>query len=154
MKIPLYGLVMILSLALAFPAGAENEWPEGSAMHVGGIHREKHDYFMGFLKKDQAKLEELVRAGDPDNERLLRAVQDQHAAWLEYYPHECELVGALSGAGGSWPSTYAMQCMANLVNNRMNTVRNATRCIKREPEKSRLYSMSACLYQLGPMTIK
>lgn len=151
MKRAKYGLVMLWTLALAFPANAQNDWPEGSAMHTGGLYVEKRDYFMGFLKKDQAKLEELIRTTDPHDTRLHSAVKAQHEAWLEYHPHECEMVGALSGAGGTWPSTYAVRCEANLVNNRMNAVRNAMRCINRAPEKTRRYAVADCLYQLLPL---
>lgn len=130
-------------------------WPEGSAMRTGLELAASRDQSQKMLAKQQEKLIALVSSNQkyPD-ERLIRALRDQHDAWLKYRSAECELVGSLSGAGGSWPSTYAIRCEANLTDRRYHTVLHAIRCIDRIPTGQKWVEQSRCLYQLGPLTIE
>ena len=123
-------------------------------MHTGFNYVERRDHFAKLLEKKQAELLALV---DKDrkypNERLSQAITAQHEAWLKYRVFECELIGSLSGAGGSWPSTYAVQCEANLTDLRFRTVSSAIRCIGKLPAEGREFEQNRCLYQLSPLTI-
>lgn len=100
----------------------------------------------------ERKLKVLVDLVSPDaGERLEKALVSQEAAWLKYRDEECELVGSLTGAGGSWPSTYAVQCESNLTDQRLRRVISATRCVARVPKDDRFNGMSNCLQQLAPL---
>lgn len=139
-------------IGVATPASADPkaDWPEGSAMHTGYLHLEKRDAFARLLERRQAELLALVEQGSGDA-RLVQALRAQHEAWLAYRTHECELIGALTGAGGSWPSTYAVQCEANLTDRRYRRVHAALRCIRRIPADDRAFEQSRCLQQLAPL---
>lgn len=139
--------------SVAMSQDAKTDWPPGSAMHTGLGLVEKRDYFAGLLEKKNAELVELVvRDRKFPDDRLAKALQAQHASWLLHRVAECELVGSLSGAGGSWPSTYAVQCEANLTDLRFRTVSSAIRCIQRIPVAQREFEQNRCLYQLAPLT--
>ena len=84
--------------------------------------------------------------------RLLSALRTQQAAWLKYRTEECELIGSLTGAGGTWPSTYANRCEVNHTDQRLRRVRAAIRCIERIPGEKRVFDQNACLQQLAPLT--
>ena len=71
--------------------------------------------------------------------RLLDALKTQQAAWLKYRKEECELVGSLTGAGGTWPSTYAAKCEVNQTDQRLRRVRSAIRCIEKIPIDKRFF---------------
>lgn len=107
------------------------------------------------------KHEELVKlvssssTGEiPEDERLLTALKTQQAAWLKYRTEECELVGSLTGAGGTWPSTYAIQCEVNHTDQRLRRIRSAIRCIEKIPNEKRIFEQNNCLQQLAPLTNK
>lgn len=146
--------LLLLMIPLQSHAQAKKEdWPIGSARHAIFVHQEKINYFLDFLTKDQIRLEELIRTRGSNTSALLRALQNQHKSWLLYYPSECALMGALSGTGGAWPSAHALRCQANLVNNRLVSVRNSIACINRQKqERVSVNDISNCLYQLGPLT--
>jgi uncharacterized protein YecT (DUF1311 family) len=82
------------------------------------------------------------------------ALKSQESAWLKYRTDECELIGSLSGAGGTWPSTYANQCESNLTDQRLRRVRSALACVAKIPSDKRLFDQNACLYQLAPLGTK
>lgn len=88
------------------------------------------------------------------NERLLAALKIQQAAWLKYRAEECELVGSLTDAGGTWPSTYAKKCEVSHTEQRLRRVRSAIRCIQKIPPEQRLFEQNSCLQQLAPLTNK
>jgi len=88
------------------------------------------------------------------DERLLAALKTQQAAWLKYRTEECELVGSLTGAGGTWPSIYANKCDVNHTNQRLRHVRSAIRCIEKIPNAKRFFEQNNCLQQLAPLTNK
>jgi hypothetical protein len=89
----------------------------------------------------------------PPDELLIEALKTQEVAWKRYLPDECSLVGALTGSGGSWPSTYAVRCEANLMEMRVRRTREAIRCIERMPPAKRRSGQGECLYQLAPLAV-
>ena len=149
-----------LALAVATPAAAqEQQWPEGSAMNVGGLEVKRRDQAAAALGRLERKLLQVLSTADrssppiaPD-ERLIAALKAQQAAWRRYVPDECEVVGSLTGAGGSWPSTYAVRCEANLMELRLRRTRAAIRCIEKLPAPSRQLEQNRCLHQLAPLAV-
>lgn len=87
------------------------------------------------------------------NDRVVQALKAEQKEWLKYRGAECELVGALTGAGagGSWPSTYAVKCERNLTNQRLRRVQSAIRCVHRLNEKGQAFKQNKCLQQLAPI---
>jgi uncharacterized protein YecT (DUF1311 family) len=152
--------ICALWIALATPAAAQDqEWPEGSAMHTGGLEVKRRDMAAATLAKLEAELLRQLSEADlsPDairpDERLIAALKTQQAAWTRYRDDECGLAGALTGAGGSWPSTYAVRCEANLTELRVRRTRSAIGCMKAIPPSKRALDQSRCLYQLLPLAV-
>lgn len=86
--------------------------------------------------------------------RVITALKTQQDAWLKYRTEECELIGALTGAGGSWPTTHALQCEAKHTEKRLRVVQSALRCVSKVPQNSSAFDQHACLRQLAPLTSK
>lgn len=153
---------LLLSIPLAF---AEVEctdrpecWPEGSSMHTGLLLVQQQQQSEKLLASKHDELIKLVASSDTGefhvNDRLLSALKTQQAAWLKYRTEECELVGSLTGAGGTWPSTYANRCEANHTVQRLRRVSSAIRCIQKIPSEKRLFEQNTCLQQIAPLTNK
>lgn len=105
-------------------------------------------------KRLEKKYDELVLlAGSASmlGPTVIQALKAEQVEWLKYRGAECTLVGALTGAGGSWPSTYAVRCEANLTDQRLRRVRSATRCLHRAIAKNQEFDESNCLQQLAPI---
>lgn len=153
-------LALCLSvLPIASAAMADDQWPEGSAMNVGGKEAARRDAAEAMLSKLEERLLEILSTPDasspplPPDTALVASLRNQQAAWRQYVPKECRVVGDLTGAGGSWPSTYAVRCEANLMELRVRRTRAALRCIGAIPEASRRLNQSRCLYQLAPLAV-
>lgn len=108
-----------------------------------------------------AKHDELVRVvatsstdGLAVDSRLLAALKAQQDAWLTYRTDECELIGSLTGAGGTWPSTWALDCEVKHTRSRLLQVRSAISCIENIPALKRIFEQNECLQQLAPLTNK
>ena len=149
---------MALSLLLAHQplraatAQDQEEWPAGSAMAVGREHVANRDRFAALLETRHAALLASLAAGDDGGgTRLIEALRAQHRAWLEYRVAECEVAGALTGAGGSWPSTYAVACEARLTERRYRRVDAAAICVRGLAPASRQRDAGACLRRMLPL---
>jgi uncharacterized protein YecT (DUF1311 family) len=135
-------------------------WPEGSAMRTGLLLVEQLKKLDKALDREHGELVKLVSsATSPDGEshadsRPVAALTAQQVAWLKYRVDECELIGSLTGAGGTWPSTYANRCEVNLTQLRLQRVRSAMGCIHKIPTKNQLYDQNDCLQQLAPLVNK
>lgn len=154
MKVVLVGLGLLLA-PMASAQQAEPKWPGGSAMAGFKLYRENRDYFANLLEKKQGQLMARVtnKAYKFDHTRLEAAVEAQHEAYLKYVVQECELVGALSGAGGVWPSTYAVKCEASLIERRYRRVSDAIACIDRLPADKQEFGQENCLYQIAQLNM-
>ena len=135
-------------------------WPEGSAMHTGltlaaGQKKSseqlkaKHDELITLLSESPNHNGEKY----PDD-RVISALKAQQLSWDKYKSDECELIASLTGAGGSWPSTYATECDANLTEERQRRVTSAIKCVKKIPLDKRWMDQAACLQQLAPLANK
>ena len=133
-------------------------WPEGSSMHTGLLLVQQQNSAEKLLASKHEELVKLVSSSSAEgirvDERLLAALKTQQAAWLRYRTEECELVGSLTGAGGTWPSTYANRCEVNHTDQRLRRVRSAIRCIEKIPNEKRIFEQNNCLQQLAPLTNK
>ncbi|MGR4862647.1 lysozyme inhibitor LprI family protein [Caulobacter sp. LARHSG274] len=154
--LPLF--ICLLSTA-ASAASQESEWPEGSAMRVGEVEVQRRDQAGDVLAREERKLLRLIsRAGEASPQghadtRLVAALKAQQLAWKRYVPGECEVAGSLTGAGGTWPSTYAVKCEANLTENRVLRTRAAIHCVEKIAPTSRWLDQNHCLYQLMPLAV-
>lgn len=154
-----YLLLGILYLSPSTLAGVEcterpDCWPEGSAMHTGLVLAQQLKTIEKRLALKHKELMAMVGSATPANvtiERVVQALENQQQTWLRYKTEECELIGALTGAGGSWPSTHAVRCEVNLTDLRLRSVRYALRCVTTLPEETRGYEQSRCLQQLAPL---
>jgi uncharacterized protein YecT (DUF1311 family) len=158
-------LPLIIFLLIPYLAFGETEctdrpecWPEGSAMHTGLLLvQQRHAVEKRLVKKHDELMKVVSSSSSVEikvDERLIAALQTQQAAWLKYRDEECELIGSLTGAGGTWPSTYANTCMLSHTELRLRRVRSAIRCIKKIPSEKRLFEQNNCLQQLAPLTNK
>lgn len=144
----------VLAPALAQQLDQKDYWPEGSSMHTGFLMAERRDAAEAQLAEKQAELMALVignQARYPD-QRLVSALESQHAAWLVYRTAECELFGALTGAGGTWPTTHALGCDGQQTEQRVEEVVAAIDCIESLPAEDREFGQNACLYRLAPIS--
>jgi uncharacterized protein YecT (DUF1311 family) len=152
--------VPVISLAETECSDRPECWPEGSSMHTGLLLLEKQKSIEKLLVSKHEELVKLVSATTSSDgkshadERLVMALKTQQSAWLKYRSDECELIGSLTGAGGTWPSTYANRCDVNLNEQRLRQVQSAIRCIEKIPNEKRLYEQNTCLQQLAPLANK
>jgi uncharacterized protein YecT (DUF1311 family) len=142
----------------ASAASQENDWPAGSAMQVGGLEVHRRDQAEATLGKLEGQLLQLIStpaggSSPTPYPGLAAALKAQQLAWRRYVPAECEFSGALTGAFGSWPSTYAVRCEANLMENRVRRTRAAIHCIKAITPEARWPEQNRCLFQLAPLTV-
>ncbi|MEO7104977.1 MAG: lysozyme inhibitor LprI family protein [Rhodoferax sp.] len=126
-------------------------------MNTGLTLRDKQIKAQKAVEKEHDELVNIVASAtsadgtDRTDGRLVAALKAQQTTWSKYKVDECELVGTLTGAGGSWPSTYATKCEANLTEQRLVRIRSATKCIQKIQKDKRLYEQSSCLEQLAPL---
>lgn len=131
-------------------------WPEGSAMSVGQTLSQQRDSVEKRLDREFGDLISVVNAsqmvGDAVPE-ISMALKAEQKVWYQYRDAECGLVGALTGAGGTWPSTYAVRCERNLTNQRLRRVRSAIRCVSSDNKKGLglANEQASCLQQLAPL---
>lgn len=127
-------------------------------MHTGLLLVQRQRAVEKLLASKHDELIKLVssssRDGIPVDGRLLAALKTQQAAWLKYRAEECELIGSLTGAGGTWPSTYANKCDVNHTEQRLRRVRSAIQCVEKIPLEKRVFEQNNCLQQLAPLTNK
>ena len=132
-------------------------WPEGSAMHTGLLLAQELTTLDKALGEAHKALIEKVGAAPmtedtpQDNSLLSKALREQQKAWLRYRSGECRLIGALTGAGGTWPSTYANDCELSLGQQRLEDIQAALACIDAISEQDRIFEQGECLRDLAPM---
>jgi uncharacterized protein YecT (DUF1311 family) len=82
-------------------------------------------------------------------------LEKTQARWQDYMESECYMHGLMTQSGGSWPSTYAVECQARLLEKRYKRMRDAAACVERSPaEKYLSYESVNCLYQILPLNFK
>lgn len=159
-----YRFSALLVFALLPPLGMAEEctdradcWPEGSATHTGLLLAQEMKALDDAMDEAHRSLIEKVSAAPvteetpQDNSLLSKALREQQKAWLRYRSGECLLIGTLTGAGGSWPSTYANDCALSLGQQRLEDIQAAHACIDAISEQDRLFEQGECLRDLAPM---
>lgn len=132
-------------------------WPEGSAMHTGLLLAADLKALDKAMSEAHRALIEKVGAAPvtdetpQDNSLLGKVLAEQQKAWLRYRGGECRLIGTLTGAGGSWPSTYAIDCELSLGQQRLEDIQAAHACIDAISEQDRIFEQGECLRDLAPM---
>ena len=147
---------VLLAVCIVHAAGSQNterpeDWPEGSAMRTGLLARQALDKLDRTIAARHAELANAVAAAGADS-RLQAALKKQQAAWKKYVPEECELVGAATGAGGAWPSTYAVQCEVGLADQRAKRLQEALACVKKNADAQD--GIGDCLSAVAPLAGK
>lgn len=128
-------------------------WPEDSAMRTMFLLSEKQEITERALAAKHGELLKLVATSSMDGVtadiRLLAALKTQQLAWLKYRAEECELIGSLTGAGGSWPSVWAAECEVKHTQSRLLQIRSAISCIEKIAGDKRVFEQNECLQQLA-----
>ena len=156
MKLPIAALVLLLAGSIQVAHAQTSEWPEGSANAIGEKWVHDRDIAATTLKRRDRELLSLVSKArpDPSEGRLLEAVKALQQAWPHYAKAECELIGSLDLGFSPYQSAKAVQCEANLTDQRARRVAAATRCVKRIASGSSPDALEACLAQLAPMATR
>ncbi len=156
MKLHLVALVLGLAGPVQATPAQTSEWPEGSANALGEKWAHDREAAAATLKRRDRELLSLVtRARPAPNEsRTPEAVEALQRAWPIYVRAECELIGSLSPDFSPYQSAKAVQCEANLTDQRARRVAASIRCIKRIPSDQPPDALEACLAQLAPMATR
>lgn len=128
-------------------------WPDGSAMYNGLVAVEELQEITNVMNIKHEELLTLISDSSSysTTRRIVSALRQQQASWETYRGDECSLVGALTGAGGTWPSTYANRCEVELANDRLQRIESALGCIQDIPEEDRMFEHVDCIMDLTPL---
>jgi uncharacterized protein YecT (DUF1311 family) len=128
--------------------------PEGSAMRTGLTLVAELEKISAQLKAKHGELVALL-SDSPDyngdkypGSRVISALVAQQVSWEKYRSDECELIGSLTGAGGTFPSTYANSCDVELTEWRLQLVNLALECVQQIPLEDRWAEQAECLQRL------
>lgn len=136
-------LIALTSCASA--QDARDDWPEGSAMHTLYVVNDQLQATRAALGEAHGRLLTALDGDADPPPPLARAVASQHETWLAYRDADCELAGALTGAGGAWPSVHGVTCRIDHFTQRIETVDSANTCLRALPPGSPGYEQLACL---------
>jgi len=151
-RMPGIGTVAVLSAVLLFgiPTVAfAQAWPSGSAMAVGVSASEAKAKAVAALERANGDLASALSDPAYQDPRPLAAVRSLQATWLDYVTHECDLVGVSTLAGGTWPSTYSVQCQVTLIEWRAKQVAEVADCLNKASKPG--IAGYACVRQLAPL---
>lgn len=128
-------------------------WPEGSAMHTGLTIVHELEELTSTMNSMHEQLLTLISNSSSytSTRRIALALKTQQTSWEKYRGDECTLIGALTGAGGSWPSTYANECELELTQDRSQRIEKALECVKKIPEDMRAFELAGCITDLTPL---
>lgn len=142
MKKIVFTLVFLLGHGISF-ADESKEWPGGSAMHESSLAVTEKERYEERSNEILKKIYSKVNGFDKN------AIKAQVKALREYAESACMIVGASSGSGGSWPTTYAVRCESGIAYHHYMSLRRALSCIEREEEKEFMYpgAKMNCLIQ-------
>ena len=140
-KIFILGFVLLPLLSVS-----AQDWPSGGAMHEGMSQNEKRSAKAKtaemLVNKIDEKLKDIKYVAYREG-----SLQKQHKAWLDYVDETCMMTGIMTGAGGSWPSTYALKCENNMLDQRLFKLSNSLQCVKRHIKNKQEMYIANCLYQ-------
>ncbi len=161
--------IIILLLANTYSLAqeqTESGFPSGSAIDVGFMYNKILAKSTDKLNMEYKKLLTTINEYNKENNRLENDVREQHEAWLKYYPSECNISGTLSNTGGSWPSTYSVQCYVRVVDEQTKKISSIINCMKNVSDNDKITDdekddgiftvkdkRNSCLYKLGSMVL-
>lgn len=156
-------IVAIVLLLADFPAFASGNcvdrkecWPEESANYVAFEHRDELEKTDKQIAKKVTLLirqvEKASRKTDAPAQLLVMEFSAQQQAWNSYRKADCALTGAITGAGGGWPTAYALECEVDVSRRRLKTLESAIECIGKSTAKDGFFRTGECFSAL--MTIK
>jgi uncharacterized protein YecT (DUF1311 family) len=124
----------------------EEDWPVGSAMQVGLAHNKRTDSLNKAISACGAELLELIGedGGEPDA-RIREALNTEQLEWFRYRDASCELVGAATGAGGSWPSTYGAECRVVISQRRLALLEACITELRQMEPQARQWEVAKCI---------
>ena len=124
----------------------EEDWPVGSAMQVGLAHKKRTDVLNKAISARGAELIELIEQDveEPDAQ-IQEALNTEQLEWFRYRDASCELVGAATGAGGSWPSTYGAECRVIISQRRLALLEACITELREMEPKNRRWQVEKCI---------
>lgn len=157
MKYIIATLLFCFSLSVFSEECSEKKecWPEGSAMRTGMEFSEKLIAFDDRLTKDHKEMLVLLKQLKA-KDYLIDLLREQQNAWQVFHEKDCQLAGTLTGAGGSWPSTWGLSCDVDTTSKRLGHVQLAIMCLNKIDKKDlNIDSIKYdCLNRLTINTIK
>ncbi|MCK9171063.1 MAG: hypothetical protein M0P01_11680 [Treponema sp.] len=140
--------ILLIFFCNTAEAADKNDWPDTSAMYAGLSQKEVLDKKSRKIKTLALKISDELKKNMPYNgEFLANLFKDHQAKWHDYVDSTCMVIGQATGAGGSWPSSYALKCATNMADQRLFNLINSLQCIKRHTRNKNNYDIPLCLYQ-------
>jgi len=144
-------ITALLNIALpavegGLPVEKEESWPVGSAMQVGLAHNKRAEELDKTLMALNAELLRVIVEGveRPDT-RIGEAISAESVEWLRYRDASCELVGAATGAGGVWPSTYGAECRVVMSEKRLARLEACIAELRQMEPQVRQWGVAKCI---------
>lgn len=137
MKSTIISILLLYSFSAVADDCTEKKecWPEGSAMRTGMEYSEKLASFDERMRKDHKALIGLLMDLNI-NDYLIDSLRSQQDAWIKFRDEDCALAGTLTGAGGSWPSTWGLSCQVSMTSKRLGQVQLAAMCLNKIDKKN------------------
>lgn len=139
---------LVTLAACAHAQDGRDEWPEGSAMHTLYVVGDELDAARATLDDARSRLLTALDGDVDEPSPLARAVTSQHESWLAYRNADCELAGALTEAGGAWPSVHGVTCRIEHLTQRTKAMDAASTCLRALPTDGPRYERLECLQGL------
>ncbi len=153
--LPALAATALITLATcAHAQGARDDWPEGTAMHTLYVVGDELEAARSALADARDRLLTALDGDVDEPSPLARAVTSQHESWLAYRNADCELAGALTGAGGAWPSVHGISCRIEHITQRIKAVHAASICLRALPSNGADYERLECLQELVDWTMQ
>lgn len=153
--LPALAATALITLATcAHAQDARDDWPEGSAMHTLYVVGDELEAARSALANARDRLLTALDGDVDEPSPLARAVTSQHESWLAYRNADCELAGALTGAGGAWPSVHGISCRIEYITQRIKAVDAASICLRALPSNGAGYERLECLQELVDWTMQ
>ena len=83
-------------------------------------------------------------------ERLVEAIKEHQKAWGLAVQAECEIAGALTGAGSPWQTVEAQKCEAAQVAQRIAATKEALDCLSMAPQEDPSWEQEKCMRPIIP----
>lgn len=144
-----YIIVILLIFVFDIAEAADkDDWPDTSAMYAGLKQKEILDKKSSKIETLALKISDNLEKNVPYNGKFLADLfKDHQTKWHDYVDSTCMITGQATGAGGSWPSYYALKCATNMADQRLFNLTNSLQCIKRHTRNKNNSDIPLCLYQ-------